>query len=55
MFSWDEIPWSTLAFPTVRWALQAWHDAGSGQLGPPAGNPPEDRRGPNRIDVVPAL
>ncbi len=55
MFSWDEIPWSNLAFPTVRWALQAWHRAGPGELGPPVGNPPEDQRGTNRIDAVPAL
>ncbi len=26
LFAWDEIPWGELAFPSVEWALQAWHD-----------------------------
>jgi ADP-ribose pyrophosphatase YjhB (NUDIX family) len=26
-FSWDEIPWDGIAFPSVRWALQAGHDS----------------------------
>ncbi len=52
MFAWDEIPWDQLAFPTVRWALHAWHDAGPGPIGAPAGNPAEDRRGVNQIDQV---
>jgi ADP-ribose pyrophosphatase YjhB (NUDIX family) len=26
LFAWDEIPWSELAFPSVEWALQAWHE-----------------------------
>lgn len=55
MFSWDDIPWSNLAFPTVKWALQAWHEASPGALGLPAGNPAEDRRGTNPIGAVPAL
>ena len=55
MFAWDEIPWDELAFPTVKWALLAWHEAGTGALGPPVGNPAEDRRGTNRIDPVAAL
>jgi ADP-ribose pyrophosphatase YjhB (NUDIX family) len=25
-FAWDEIPWGDLAFPSVRWALEAWRD-----------------------------
>src|SRR5471032_2332234 len=25
LFDWDEIPWHEIAFPTVLWALQAWH------------------------------
>ena len=26
LFSWEEIPWDQIAFPTVRWALRADHD-----------------------------
>ncbi|MCR0982448.1 NUDIX hydrolase [Roseomonas populi] len=43
-FAWDEIPWDDIAFPTVRWALNAWRD-GAGHPGPAALNPPEDLRG----------
>lgn len=39
MFAWDDIPWDALAFPTVRWALEAWRAAGPGPLSAPAGNP----------------
>lgn len=45
MFRWEDIPWDTLAFPSVRWALHAWQAAGHGPLGAPAGNPVEDPRG----------
>ncbi len=55
MFAWDDIPWGDIAFPTVRWALNAWRQAGSGALGAPVGNPAEDRRGTNRIETVAAL
>ena len=55
MFAWDDIPWDDIAFPTVRWALHAWRDAGPGPLGAPAINPPSDRRGTQRIDAEPAL
>ncbi len=48
LFPWDRIPWDELAFPTVRWALDAWKAAGGGKLGAPAGNPPEDPRGTSR-------
>jgi len=24
LFEWDNIPWSDLAFPSVRWALEDW-------------------------------
>jgi hypothetical protein len=40
-FTWEEIPWDEIAFPSVRWALAAWR-AGGSQL---SGNPPEDARG----------
>jgi ADP-ribose pyrophosphatase YjhB (NUDIX family) len=40
-FTWEEIPWDEIAFPSVRWALAAWR-AGGSQI---SGNPPEDARG----------
>jgi ADP-ribose pyrophosphatase YjhB (NUDIX family) len=49
LFSWEEIPWDELAFPSVHWALDAWRDAGDAPLGPPAGNPASDERGTNRL------
>ena len=49
MFAWEDIPWADLAFPTVRWALQAWRDSGAEPLGAPSENPAEDLRGVNRI------
>ena len=45
LFSWDQIPWSDIAFPTVHWALNAWNECRSGPLGVPAGNPVTDQRG----------
>ena len=48
LFAWDQIPWNELAFPTVRWALDAWKAVGGAALGPPAGNPAEDPRGISR-------
>jgi ADP-ribose pyrophosphatase YjhB (NUDIX family) len=50
LFPWKRVPWDEVAFPTVRWALHAWHDAGPGPLGPPATNPREDPRGTGRIN-----
>lgn len=44
VFRWGDIPWEEIAFPSVRWSLDAWH-AGLGHPGPPVGNPPEDARG----------
>ncbi len=55
MFAWEDIPWDAIAFPTVRWALQAWRDLGAAPLGVPAGNPADDRRGTRRIDSVAAV
>ena len=40
-FAWEEIPWDDIAFPSVHWALRAWH----ANLPGIAGNPPSDRRG----------
>lgn len=40
MFGWDNIPWSELAFPSVKWALDH-HRATEGQAPlVPSGNPP---------------
>ena len=55
LFAWDEIPWDELAFPSVGWALRAWHDAGDAELGPPAQNPAADRRGVSRLMTEVAL
>lgn len=44
-FAWTEIPWDEIAFPSVRWALQAWRETGDGPLPAAATNPPEDLRG----------
>ncbi|HEY6430439.1 MAG TPA: NUDIX hydrolase [Acetobacteraceae bacterium] len=49
LFPWAQVPWPEIAFPTVRWALDAWHAVGLAPLGRPAGNPPEDLRGVQRI------
>jgi ADP-ribose pyrophosphatase YjhB (NUDIX family) len=49
LFRPDEIPWDEIAFPSVHWALNAWRETGSGVLGRPAGNPPNDRRGVHRM------
>jgi len=45
LFHWDDIPWSDIAFPSVRWALDAWRRVGNDALGHPAGNPDHDHRG----------
>jgi ADP-ribose pyrophosphatase YjhB (NUDIX family) len=45
LFSWDEIPWDRIAFPSVQWALNAWRRGADVPLGLAAGNPEDDRRG----------
>jgi ADP-ribose pyrophosphatase YjhB (NUDIX family) len=41
MFTWDEIPWKELAFPSVRWALNHYRET-EGKTGfAPFGNPPD--------------
>ena len=42
------IPWGELAFPSVRWALDAWRQVGTGPLAVPASNPASDPRGERR-------
>jgi ADP-ribose pyrophosphatase YjhB (NUDIX family) len=49
LFGWDEIPWHDIAFPSVRWALDAWRVGRGRALGAPATNPPEDSRGTARL------
>ncbi len=51
LFAWEDIPWDLLAFPSVRWALHAWHTGRDQPLGVPASNPDEDARGTRRIDA----
>ncbi len=49
LFSWNGIPWADIAFPSVRWALDAWRAVGAAAIGVPALNPPEDPRGTKRL------
>jgi ADP-ribose pyrophosphatase YjhB (NUDIX family) len=44
-FAWEEIPWDQLAFPTVRWALEAHRRIPAGPPFAPATNPPEAPEG----------
>ncbi len=58
LFAWDAIPWDAIAFPSVRWALRAWHAGAQAPLGAPATNPAEDARGtepPRRGASAPAM
>lgn len=48
LFAWDDIPWDEIAFPTVRWSLEAWRANPDRPLGAPAGNPPDDPAGNTR-------
>jgi len=48
LFEPEGIPWGELAFPSVRWALEAWRQIGGGPLGTPSGNPASDPRGERR-------
>jgi len=48
LFEPDRIPWGELAFPSVRWALDAWRQIGDAALGAPVGNPASDPRGERR-------
>ena len=52
LFDWAAIPWSDIAFPTVRWALEAWDRTRDGPLLAPFGNPASDPRGEALPDAV---
>jgi ADP-ribose pyrophosphatase YjhB (NUDIX family) len=40
LFSWDEIPWGDLAFPSVRWALGHYREIGDAEHFTARTNPP---------------
>jgi ADP-ribose pyrophosphatase YjhB (NUDIX family) len=40
LFSWEDIPWNELAFPTVGWMLNHERQVQDGRAAPPFGNPP---------------
>jgi ADP-ribose pyrophosphatase YjhB (NUDIX family) len=39
LFTWNEIPWDTIAFPSVRWALGHWRESRNASCWPARGNP----------------
>lgn len=39
LFSWSQIPWSELAFPSVRWALEHWRAVQGAAVFAPFTNP----------------
>ena len=55
LFAWDDIPRAELAFPSVTWALEAWHTIGDQPLAAPSTNPVSDRRGVSRVTAEVAL
>jgi ADP-ribose pyrophosphatase YjhB (NUDIX family) len=40
LFTWDEIPWQEIAFPSVHWSLDADRRVGDAACFAPTGNPP---------------
>lgn len=40
LFTWDEVPWDEIAFPSVRWALRYDRDVGDSRVFAARGNPP---------------
>lgn len=40
LMAWDDIPWTELAFPSVRWALDQHREVEGRSDFPPFGNPP---------------
>lgn len=39
LFTWDEIPWGDVAFPSVHWALGHWRDTQNQSAFPPFSEP----------------
>ena len=39
LFEWDGIPWSEIAFPSVKWALGHYRESAGGPLEAPRSNP----------------
>ena len=39
LFSWDDIPWAEIAFPSVRWALNHWRETKDSPVFAPFTNP----------------
>ncbi|MSP67639.1 MAG: NUDIX hydrolase [Alphaproteobacteria bacterium] len=42
LFTWDQVPWGQLAFPSVRWALHQEREVRGLAAFAPRGNPPEE-------------
>jgi len=40
LFSWDDIPWTEIAFPSVHWALNHWRAIKDERVFAPFANPP---------------
>jgi len=51
LFTWDDIPWDDLAFPTVRWALKNFRETEGQPLGAPF-NTPADAFKSKRVQGV---
>ena len=45
LYTWDEIPWKELAFPSVRWALEHFRQTRPGEPFVPFTNPPGETGG----------
>ncbi len=54
LFAWEDIPWDSIAFPTVIWALQAWRETGTAPA-PARLNPASDQRGVHHLPLEGAL
>ena len=42
LFTWDEIPWAEIAFPSVRWALHHFRETEAQSNFAPRGNPQDE-------------
>jgi ADP-ribose pyrophosphatase YjhB (NUDIX family) len=53
LYTWDEIPWQDIAFPSVHWALHHHQQVAGLNSFPPFTNPPDsEMRRPGRVDGV---